>query len=340
MSHRTVALLVLGTFFLVLPAPSAASDCTDVAGEDHPQIPRYADSCLIAHVSRAYEGVEIPTGPAVNRDGTWVAESSASLEGKTTRLMYLIPHGRTSLEVFRNYERSLADRGFEILFSCTGEACGGAAGGSWGAGQRLQGLIYPNTRAIGRAGQHSASAFRSGVSDRRYLAARSQDGLTTVGVFLAEASHSFLRENKQRVAVHIDIVELAPMEQRMVDAAELAKGIGESGSVTLDNIYFDFGAASLTAESDAAIAEAARLLKDNPGLEIYVVGHTDSVGGYDSNLDLSRRRAQAVVDALISRHGIPSGTAVPAGVGPLAPIASNAADAGRAQNRRVELVAR
>jgi len=147
-------------------------------------------------------------------------------------------------------------------------------------------------------------------------------------------------DNKRRVAVHVDIVELAQMEQRMVDAAELAKGIGESGSVTLDNIYFDFAAATLTPESDVAIAEAAKLLKDNPGLEIYVVGHTDSVGGYDSNLDLSRRRAQAVVDALVSRHGIGSSTAVPAGVGPLAPIASNATDAGRAENRRVELVAR
>jgi len=340
MFHHAFTLAALGTICLALSMPSIASDCTDVAGEDHPEIPRYAESCLIAHVSRAYDEVDIPTGPAVNRDGTWVAESSESLEGKATRLMYLIPHGRTSLEVFRNYERSLAERGFEILYTCAGETCGGAAGGSWGAGQRLQELIYPTSRAIGSAGQHSATAFSYSVKDRRYLAARSKDGLTTAGVFLAESNHIFLRDNKQRVAVHIDIVELAAMEQRMVDAAELAKGIGESGSVTLDNIYFDFAAATLTAESDAAIAEAAKLLKDNPGLEIYVVGHTDSVGGYDTNLDLSRRRAQAVVDALVNRHGIGSSTVVPAGVGPLAPVASNATDAGRARNRRVELVAR
>jgi len=337
MSHQRFTLAALAAFFLALSLPSIASDCTDVTGEDHPDMPRYADSCLIAHVSRAFDAVEIPTGPAVRPDGTWVAESSESLEGKATRLMYLIPHGRTSLEVFRNYERSLVERGFEILYSCAGEACGGPGGGNY-AGQGLQGLIYPGSRKI--VGRHSAPAFDYQANDRRYLAARSKDGLTTAGVFLAESEHIFVPDNKRRVAVHVDIVELAQMEQRMVDAAELAKGIGESGSVTLDNIYFDFAAATLTPESDVAIAEAAKLLKDNPGLEIYVVGHTDSVGGYDSNLDLSRRRAQAVVDALVSRHGIGSSTAVPAGVGPLAPIASNATDAGRAENRRVELVAR
>lgn len=339
MPRHLSALAVLVTLFLALSTSSIASGCTDVAGEDHPQIPRYAGACLIAHVSRAYDAVEIPTGPAIRPDGTWVAESSESLEGKATRLMYLIPHGRSSLEVFRNFERSLSEAGFQTLYSCAGEACGGPGGGRY-AGQGLQELIYPTGRAIGRAGQHSATAFSYTVNDRRYLAARSKDGLTTVGIFLAESNHIFLPDNKQRVAVHIDVVELAEMEQRMVDAAELARGIGESGSVTLDNIYFDFGAATLTAESDAAITEAAKLLKDNPDLQIYVVGHTDSVGGYDTNLDLSRRRAQAVVDALVSRHGISSGTATPAGVGPLAPLASNATDAGRAQNRRVELVAR
>ncbi len=126
----------------------------------------------------------------------------------------------------------------------------------------------------------------------------------------------------------------------MVDAAAMAVSIGETGSVRLDNVYFEFAAATLTAESDAAIAEMARLLGDNPELEIYVVGHTDSVGAYETNLDLSRRRAEAVVQALVSRHGIEATRLVPAGVGPLAPVASNATEAGRAENRRVELVAR
>jgi outer membrane protein OmpA-like peptidoglycan-associated protein len=70
------------------------------------------------------------------------------------------------------------------------------------------------------------------------------------------------------------------------------------------------------------------------------VGHTDSVGSLEANLALSRARAEAVVTALQARFGVAAGRAVPAGVGPLAPVASNATDAGRALNRRVEVVAR
>jgi OmpA-OmpF porin, OOP family len=327
----SVAVFVLAVGFL---GSAGAQDCTDVEGGDHPRVPRYADACLIAHVVRAYDGLQLPTGPAVQRDGSWVAERSEYLEGRSTRIMYLIPPGRAALEVFRNYEQSLTERGFEPVFSCAGDACGGRGGD--GMGQ----LIYPSQRRIGQAGQHAYSAFMLGVSDRRYLAARSGDGRMFVGLYLAESDHTFLRQDKRRVAVHLDVIELEEMEERMVDAAAMATSIGETGSVRLDNVYFEFAAATLVSESDAAITEMARLLRDNPELEIYIVGHTDSVGAFETNLDLSRRRAEAVVQALVSRHGIEPARLVPAGVGPLAPVASNATEAGRAENRRVELVAR
>ena len=80
------------------------------------------------------------------------------------------------------------------------------------------------------------------------------------------------------------------------------------------------------------------LLKEDPGLKIYVVGHTDSVGKLDYNMNLSRKRAEAVVEVLVSKHGISSGRLKPHGVGPLVPASSNRSDDGRALNRRVELV--
>ena len=326
---------LLLAFAVVLP--TQAEDCADVAGAEHPQVPRYDGSCRVAYVERAYDEVVIPTGPVIAVDGEWQLESSETLEGKSTRFMYLAPQGRSSLEVFRNYERSLAARGFEVLFSCSGTSkeCDPRDG------KPLQDKILPSTRGIGNPGSHSYTIFSYDVKDRRYLAARSGDKRTWVGVFLAESRHIFLRTpDKRRVAIHVDVLELEAMEELMVDAAVLAKDIGDKGSVTLDNIYFDFGAATLTAQSDNAIAEAARLLRDNPDLDIYVVGHTDSVGAYEGNLSLSRQRAEAVVSALANGHGIDTNRAVPAGVGPLAPVASNATEAGRAENRRVELVAR
>ena len=69
-----------------------------------------------------------------------------------------------------------------------------------------------------------------------------------------------------------------------------------------------------------------------------MVGHTDNVGTMDANLKLSQARAEAVVQALVTKHAIAAARLRAAGVGPLAPVASNDAEEGRARNRRVELV--
>ena len=104
-------------------------------------------------------------------------------------------------------------------------------------------------------------------------------------------------------------------------------------------ILFDTDAATLKAESEATLAEIVSVLKDNAGLSIYVVGHTDDVGALDYNQDLSLRRAVAVTDALVAK-GISRDRLTPLGAGPMAPVASNATEDGRALNRRVELVGR
>jgi len=75
-----------------------------------------------------------------------------------------------------------------------------------------------------------------------------------------------------------------------------------------------------------------------PDLKIAVVGHTDNVGGYETNLDLSRQRADAVVAELVAAYGVAADRLFAAGASFLAPIASNETDEGRALNRRVELV--
>ena len=88
------------------------------------------------------------------------------------------------------------------------------------------------------------------------------------------------------------------------------------------------------------IEQLAALLKQNPRLEVLIVGHTDGQGAFDYNLSLSQRRAQAVVDTLVSGHAIERKRLTPAGAGMVAPVATNRTDEGRAKNRRVEIVER
>jgi outer membrane protein OmpA-like peptidoglycan-associated protein len=105
-----------------------------------------------------------------------------------------------------------------------------------------------------------------------------------------------------------------------------------------DAIAFDFGKDTIKPESDRILNQIATLLSQHQEVgHIRVEGHTDNVGSRAYNLDLSERRAAAVVKALVSR-GVKRGVLVPAGYGFDRPVASNDTALGRAKNRRVEFV--
>jgi outer membrane protein OmpA-like peptidoglycan-associated protein len=135
------------------------------------------------------------------------------------------------------------------------------------------------------------------------------------------------------------IVERGAMKQEVeANADALAAGLEAEGRVALYGILFDTGKADIKPESGAALQEIAKLLRARADLKLHVVGHTDNVAALDLNLKLSRARAEAVVRELVSKHGIDAGRLIAHGVGPLSPVATNGTDAGRAKNRRVELV--
>jgi outer membrane protein OmpA-like peptidoglycan-associated protein len=137
----------------------------------------------------------------------------------------------------------------------------------------------------------------------------------------------------------LTIIERQAMQQDVaVDANALSRGLDEAGRVAVYGIYFDTGKAELKPESNPALIEIAKLLNQNPSMKLYVVGHTDMVADLATNMKLSQARAQAVVNALVTQHGIAGARLTPFGAGPYAPVASNKTEEGRAKNRRVELV--
>jgi len=135
------------------------------------------------------------------------------------------------------------------------------------------------------------------------------------------------------------IVEKQAMVQEVVASAALFEaGLKATGHVEVPGIFFDTGKSVLKPESAAAVAEIAKLLKADPPMKVFIAGHTDNVASLDLNLKLSQARADAVMQALISQQGIAAARLTARGVGPLAPVASNDTEEGRARNRRVELV--
>jgi outer membrane protein OmpA-like peptidoglycan-associated protein len=321
---------------VTLLVPLAASAQPEVAGaKDFPLIKRYEGSRLIGYDSRAFDSFKLLLGKLKLGDNGHAAfDASKDVEGRHTRLLYLAPRGRSSLEVFRNYEADLVAKGFKVLFKCSGEdECESY-------GTEIYRVLYPPTRTL-QSSELSKVAFNVPV-EPRYLAATLSrpEGDIAVSLFVAKESGAAFPDTKDRVAVLLDVVETKPIEAKMVtvDAATMAKDISATGKVAIYGLYFDTDKADLKPESIPALDEIAKLLKGQPNLKVYIVGHTDNVGGFDYNMSLSQRRAKSVVDRLVQSYGIALDRLHPVGAGLIAPVASNDDEAGRAKNRRVEIV--
>ena len=135
------------------------------------------------------------------------------------------------------------------------------------------------------------------------------------------------------------IVEKKAMAQDIVANADaFSNDLKATGHSAVYGIYFDTGKFDLKPESKQAMGEIAKLLKNEAGLKLYIVGHTDNVGTLEANIALSQQRANAVVQSLIRDHGISAARLKAFGNGPCAPVSTNDTEAGRAKNRRVEIV--
>ena len=263
-----------------------------------------------------------------------------------TRLAYLLPADRSPLEVLRNYEDVVKAAGGEVLFTCKGDACGGdpnrsSAGG--GGHSSLMMYFVVESQLKDASFSNGACAQASGIDDQRFFAAKipqsAGDVYVTVHTFQISDTLYCKAFNGRTVAI-VHVLEPKARDQKMVvvKADEMARTIGSTGRVALYGIFFEFDKADLKAESNPTLMEIAQLLKSDPKLAILIVGHTDNQGAYDYNIELSRRRAEAVTKALVANHGADAKRLRGAGVGMLAPAASNDAEEGRAKNRRVEIV--
>lgn len=154
-----------------------------------------------------------------------------------------------------------------------------------------------------------------------------------------EGKETWLEVRSFNNMYRLNIVERAIMKQEIVANADaMGNDINNTGHVAVYGIYFETGKADINTRSAEAILQISILLKNNPTLKVYVVGHTDNVGSLESNLKLSKERADAVVNSLVANYGISADRLKAHGVASLAPVASNDTEEGKAMNRRVELV--
>lgn len=138
---------------------------------------------------------------------------------------------------------------------------------------------------------------------------------------------------------YLTVVEEQAMRQEVqASAVSWSKDITDTGHAAVYGIHFDTNQCTIKPESEPALKEIAALLAAQPDLKLHVVGHTDSTGEFTRNMKLSEDRAQAVLQALVAKYKVAPNRLRASGAGPLAPVASNRTEEGKARNRRVELV--
>ena len=309
--HPIIKPLFLLLALALLAPTGAAAQTRDVAGaRDFPGVGRFARSVITGYEVKDFDAARMQA--KAFRDGQ--PAEALRPEGKTTRIAYRSNPGPSMLEVFRNFETQLIKIGFEKLLACDTDACGG----------------IPFTEAIDALPipQMWIDGF-----NYHYFAGRRTEGARETYASVV------VSENNRDIYAQLTVTETRPMENRMVDAAAMSKGLRETGRIALYGIYFDTDKAVLKPESRPALEQIAKLLAGEAQLNVFIVGHTDSQGPYAYNLDLSRRRAEAIAEELVKHYRIGAPRLRTAGVAHLAPVGSNGSEAGRALNRRVELVA-
>nr|WP_295773925.1 OmpA family protein [Rhodoferax sp.] len=315
----------------------------DLKGLTDPDgLKRYTGSVLTYRDDAAYDELKFPLGKVVAKDDQAVAARSLDRSGQRIMLQYLTPAGRSSLEVVRNYQQDLKSAGYKPTFECAGDACGSA---DW-----IRQGYFVSTLVSGaywsNIGDNSPAACGGGanIGDFRYALLDNPATGSTVAVAAWKPGilsvYCDEPEYQKRTSVIVVKIDAKAREQAMeaLSANEMGKSLDSSGKVAVYGILFDTNKADIKPESKASLEQIGALLKQQTGLKLHVVGHTDNVGTLPANMDLSKRRAEAVVGALVGSYGIARERLTGNGVASLAPVASNRDEAGRAKNRRVELV--
>lgn len=315
---KKLNLIFTAIIMLCMGLPFAQAQEDTEGSKDHPMISRYEGSYIAEYEHFDYDRMVFPSAV---EDGEL---QTIAAEGEATKILYVAPEGVSVLQVVRNYQIALQNAGFELVY----EAFGGL--------DEIPRSIYRNYGPgnFGIRGRHPMM----GNSESYFLARLpGADG----DIFVA--GHTLYGDRYDgRATTALQILEEKPLQTGMVQvdisAAAMARDLEEAGRVMIYGIHFDTGEATIQEESASTLAEIAELLDQHPDLNLGVVGHTDATGEVDFNMELSTRRAEAVVDYLTSEHGVDSGRLTARGLGPWAPAASNEDEDGRARNRRVELI--
>lgn len=330
---RRLGCLAPVLFALTGPTPADVPAALDAGGPE--------GAVMTAETDAARDRYDLPVA-AFGGDRTPVQP----LEGRVVRRAWTLEDSaRSPVDVVADYRSRLAEKGFEPVFLCRDRECGGFD-------FRFGVELMPAPVMLMDTGNFAQLSMAA--PDGRYasvLASRVLDTLHVQTVMVEGApvepptpdpvpSPELAGERPAEPDAPAPEPPAAAAEPpQPAPAASTAERLRAAGHAVIDGLAFTPGGTALAESSAGALDRLARTVMDMPDRSFALVGHSDNVGGLEGNIALSRRRAEAVREALIAR-GVAPERLQAHGAGWLAPVATNETAAGRRLNRRVEIVAR
>jgi OOP family OmpA-OmpF porin len=273
------------------------------------------------------DSYSVPVG--VFADGT---VPRYEVEGRVVRRSWRIDgNSATTLQLLAPLREYLVQQGYRIDFQCADMDCGG-----FDFRFGIEVIPAPNM-AVDIRDYRFLSASRGDTDVVTILASRigtfGYVQVVTVGAPEAEPTPGGREPDRKRPRARPDVADPEPQTED-----QLVQELLEHGHVPLEGLDFETGETTLGTGPYPALEVLGELMIRNPTYRLALVGHTDTVGSLTDNISLSRRRAEAVRDWLVTTYGLDPKRFVAEGVGFLAPRDSNLRPEGRRRNRRVEAV--
>lgn len=314
---------------VVLPSASAQAFEPDFSGKEQLLLSEVVDDAVLALPAGPFKAGEIPveTTHGALRKRTWRFSSGFSGTHQMS----------ATLQV------QLAEQGYDILLACNAQSCGG-----FDFRFGIEVLTPPNM-FVDLSDYFFISAHRLGEDGTEgvtvLISKTAQQGLVQILSVAPgttkKASPQAAQDNASGSTASSTSrpTQQRPQAQsRTQNEADTAEILVQSGHVVLSDLSFETGSSTLADGPFASLQSLAEFLLANKARRIALVGHTDSKGSYDGNLNLSRKRAASVQTRLSTTYKVPKAQMEARGAAYLAPLASNVTEDGRNQNRRVEAV--
>ncbi len=300
-----------------------AQRTSDIAGaKDYPLVSRFDGSVIEFYKQVKWDTYKLPV--YLDNSNKPNYKKPLVLEGKIQRWQYSVSPDNNPAYVIRNFQKAFEDKGYKILLNAKPgvdfeEGPAGFGGDFYGGFEGLH---------LDRFG----FAYKPIGNNTAVIIAKTN--ANGKDIYIVEVASSF----SNTTLITQDVIEVEEAQTGKVTAKSLADGITKNGHIAVYDILFDPGKSEIKSESSAALKEIADYLKANANKHFAIVGHTDNTGDFQANMKLSQDRATAVMNILVNDYGVNAGQLKAYGNGCLAPVASNSTDAGKAKNRRVEIV--